>query len=176
MPSEKGDTSLLPPSTPHISPATGRLAAQVAAELARLTSRSGLTERKGLRVLHCDDDDAYALPLAACVARLPEVGEITHVTDGGTALARLQAERFDLIVTDLRHPGLDGHQLCVAAKALYPSMPVVLWSGYASYSLESIRRSDLPWPAPWDAFLRKPTDFRELERVLRVVLGLPERI
>lgn len=53
--------------------------------------------------------------------------------DGTDALERL-AERsgaFDLLLTDIRMPMMDGIALALAAKRDYPAMPILLMTGYA---------------------------------------------
>jgi len=51
---------------------------------------------------------------------------------GDEALAMIEAgQAFDLLLTDVRMPGLDGHQLQQRAAVLRPGLPVVVMSGYA---------------------------------------------
>lgn len=51
--------------------------------------------------------------------------------DGGAALAALSAESFDLLVTDIVMPVMDGIALALAVGDLYPNMPILMMSGYA---------------------------------------------
>lgn len=43
--------------------------------------------------------------------------EVEEVGDGATALARLEAERFDLLVTDVLMPGLDGSEVLMRLRS-----------------------------------------------------------
>ncbi|HEU4407645.1 MAG TPA: response regulator, partial [Polyangiaceae bacterium] len=58
------------------------------------------------------------------------------------ALARLQAEPFDALVTDLRMPGDDGLELLRAARKLDPNRPVIVMTAYGAVetAIESIRQ------------------------------------
>lgn len=52
--------------------------------------------------------------------------------NGAKALERMDASRFDLIITDLRMPDMNGMELLAFAKKRDPAMPVILITAYAS--------------------------------------------
>ena len=58
---------------------------------------------------------------------------ITTAIDGGDALDRLTEEQgaFDLLLTDIRMPIMDGIALALAAKRDFPDLPIFLMTGYA---------------------------------------------
>ena len=58
--------------------------------------------------------------------------EVTSVSDGGEALEALQDERYDLLLTDIVMPRLDGVALALKASKEYPDMRIVLMTGYAA--------------------------------------------
>ncbi len=58
--------------------------------------------------------------------------EVTAVEDGLDALETLASHRFDLMLTDIVMPGLDGIALALKAGSLYPEMRILLMSGYAA--------------------------------------------
>ena len=58
--------------------------------------------------------------------------EASTAKDGDEALALLKKEEFDLVITDLRMVPMDGMMLFREIKTLYPSMPVILLTAYAS--------------------------------------------
>jgi two-component system cell cycle response regulator CpdR len=58
---------------------------------------------------------------------------ITTAIDGGDALDRLAETKgaFDLLLTDIRMPIMDGIALALAAKRDYPELPILLMTGFA---------------------------------------------
>lgn len=51
---------------------------------------------------------------------------------GHDALEKLKVHPFDLVITDLRMPKMNGMQLLGQVKALYPEIPVIMVTAYAS--------------------------------------------
>jgi two-component system, cell cycle response regulator CpdR len=80
------------------------------------------------RILLADDDQG-SLDL---VRRALELEGHTVVTaeDGSEALALVQSGGFDLLVSDVQMPGLDGIELAKRALARFPSIRLVLMSAY----------------------------------------------
>ncbi|MDO8955282.1 MAG: sigma-54 dependent transcriptional regulator, partial [Deltaproteobacteria bacterium] len=58
------------------------------------------------------------------------------------ALQRLQAEPFDIVITDIRMPGMDGIQLLEELKKIQPHLVVIMITGYATIksAVESIQK------------------------------------
>jgi CheY-like chemotaxis protein len=82
------------------------------------------------RILIAEDDDA----IGALIARaLGEDGhETTLASDGAAALDRLAqaAGKFDLLLTDIKMPVMDGIALALAAARDYPDLMIMLMTGY----------------------------------------------
>jgi DNA-binding NtrC family response regulator len=57
---------------------------------------------------------------------------VTAVEDGGAALEALAADSFDMLLTDIVMPNLDGIALALKVGKDHPEMPVLLMSGYAA--------------------------------------------
>jgi CheY-like chemotaxis protein len=83
------------------------------------------------RILIAEDEDA----LRALTARaLSGAGhEVLTAADGGEALDCLTREqgRFDLLLTDIKMPVMDGIALALAAARDYPHVVILLMTGYA---------------------------------------------
>jgi signal transduction histidine kinase/ActR/RegA family two-component response regulator len=83
-----------------------------------------------LRVLLADDERIVREVLAAHL--LDEGYEVAEAGDGSAALEMLgRAGRFDLLVSDLAMPGLDGVALIAEAQRRQPGLPAILVTGYA---------------------------------------------
>lgn len=76
---------------------------------------------------------------------------ITVAEDGLDALDRLGQARYDLLLTDIVMPGLDGIALALKAGAEWPEMRILLMSGYAAerqraHNLEALVHRVIPKP------------------------------
>ena len=58
--------------------------------------------------------------------------EVTTVNDGGEALEALQDRSFDLLLTDIAMPRVDGVALALKVSKEFPDMRIVLMTGYAA--------------------------------------------
>ena len=82
--------------------------------------------------------------------------EVKAANGGAEALASLEQEHFDLVITDYSMPGMKGDELAVNIKARWPRMPVIMLSAYA----ENIRASKNPLPGV-NALINKPFDLAD---------------
>ena len=58
--------------------------------------------------------------------------DVTAVADGGEALEALQASSYDLLLTDIVMPQLDGIALALKVGKEFPALPIVLMTGYTA--------------------------------------------
>ena len=83
------------------------------------------------RILLTEDDDA----VRAFVARALEMDghSVTVASDGGEASEVLLAEdgRFDLLLSDIKMPVMDGIALALNVARDWPKMPILLMTGFA---------------------------------------------
>lgn len=114
------------------------------------------------RVALVVDDEPMILEILA--EHCASLGMAVHEAPGGEpALALIQQHpEIEVLVTDVRMPGLDGPALVERAVALRPALKVIFVTGYTTY------RSSI-WPT-----LRKPFDLGELDAALRGALLAPE--
>ncbi len=98
------------------------------------------------------DDDILNLALLGKLLRDSEVAEIDCFQSGRAALATLAAspDAFDLIVTDLDMPGMDGMELCRRMLALSPRLRILLATASGDLTTEDATR------AGFCGLLRKP--------------------
>jgi two-component system response regulator PilR (NtrC family) len=107
-----------------------------------------------------------ALLREAIAQQLADHGyQVQQAESGEAALARLSDFAFDIIVTDLRLPGIDGSAVVEAAVDRYPDVIAIVVTGYGTVkdAVEAIKRG------AWD-FVNKPFQIDELLHVLESAL------
>jgi CheY-like chemotaxis protein len=115
------------------------------------------------RILVAEDDDN----VRAFVTRaLIHVGhDVTEAEDGGIA-AEICGERqgeFDLLLSDIKMPVMDGISLALTVAAQYPDLTIVLMTGFAdqrerAHGLEALIYDVVPKPFSLDILLGKVAD------------------
>ena len=132
-------------------------------------SRAGAAEPPRQRTILVVDDEPDMLEN---VARILQRGPYVCLTASSAqhALALLDRERLDLILTDLRMPGIDGLTLIREAKRLRPTTPIVMVTAYAA---DSAAQAALLAGAT--ALLTKPFTAAQLLETTRKILQDPDR-
>ena len=89
------------------------------------------------RILVAEDDAAVREIVVSALERRGY--RVTAAPNGHAALGLLDADTlpFDLIVTDVRMPGVDGLELSRQAHARWPKLPVLMMTGYSDAIVES---------------------------------------
>ena len=80
-------------------------------------------------ILVAEDNSAVRLAYRLLLKSVGHV--VTEAVDGTDAVRKLEAGRFDLVVTDHWMPGVDGFGVIAAAKRLHPETPVLALTGGA---------------------------------------------
>ncbi len=113
------------------------------------------------------DDDARDRELLTAV--LEERGyEVILADNGGTGLMLCHRRTPDAVVLDLNMPGIDGRSILRQLRILYPTLPVVVFSGH---STEEIEQEMLNQGAT--ACIQKPFSLAQLGLALQEVLPSP---
>lgn len=79
-----------------------------------------------LRLALADDQALVRRGLSALLEALPGIEVCVEAGDGGALLEALQAQPVDLILSDIRMPGMDGFALLAALRERELAMPVIL--------------------------------------------------
>ncbi len=110
-----------------------------------------IEDEKNLRVLYKQDfeRDGFDVVTAA------------NATEG---LALVDSEKPDILVVDIRLPGMDGLEAMSRVLERHPKIPIVLNSAYSSY-----KDSFMSWSA--DAYVVKSADTGELRTRVRELLA-----
>ena len=117
----------------------------------------------GLKILLAEDNPVNALLIRELLRRRGH--QVREVTTGTAAVAVAESESFDLLLTDIHMPGMDGIEAARAIRAIEekqvrPRMPIVALTADA---LETGKRACQE--AGMDGFLTKPVDPAELEEM-----------
>ena len=114
------------------------------------------------------DDDVNLRELL--IDTLDAIGySASGAVDGIEALQKLKEEKIDLVISDIKMPGIDGVALLKKVRRYYPNLPVLFITGVASP--EIIGR------ASPDGFLAKPFRFTHLEELIEDALtGKSEKV
>ena len=116
-----------------------------------------------LHILLVEDEAAYREVVAE---RLVDHGyRVTQAASGEEAMARLAEFAFDILLTDLRLPGVDGRQVLDDAFARYPDIIAVVMTGFGTVK-EAVEVTRLGA----EGFITKPFQFDELLHVLQTAV------
>jgi DNA-binding response OmpR family regulator len=77
------------------------------------------------------DDEPSIRDLLAKTLALAEY-EVDAAPDGRSALERLRMMSYDLLITDLKMPGVDGLSVIREARRLRPEIPVIIITGFST--------------------------------------------
>jgi PAS domain S-box-containing protein len=128
----------------------------------RRRARASDPRMRGLRILVVDDD----LGICRSLAELLE-GDgcvVETADDGKEALAHLAARTFDLVLSDVVMPNMDGYELYMAVRARHPGLPVLMMTAFHYDKDHVIKRSRIAG-LPGVVF-KKPLDPDRLRQVI----------
>ena len=95
------------------------------------------TELADRRILVVDDDPEAANLTARSLELFGVADHVATAASAGNAHQKMLAEPFDLVITDLHMPGVDGLTLLGQIRAHYPNIRLVLLTGDISPEIES---------------------------------------
>lgn len=125
-----------------------------------------MEHKKDVKILVVDDED-YMREVVRKALESADF-EVEEATDGKSALAMLRQYPYNVIITDLRMPGLTGEAILQEALSLFPETIVIVMTGFGNIqsAVEAIRRG---------AYDYLPKPFQLAELVMRVEKGLEEQ-
>jgi signal transduction histidine kinase/ActR/RegA family two-component response regulator len=114
------------------------------------------------KILVVDDDHDVRTVTSDTIHELGYMA--VTVASAEEAIAKLRAERFDLLITDVAMPGTDGVELARQARAIDEHLPILFSSGYADVQTFGEELSD-------ETVLRKPFRIADIASRIQKVLG-----
>jgi len=124
---------------------------------------------RSLRVLVVDDDPSLLESLRS--ALLDEGHKVTTAPGGQAGIETFRAAQksgklFDVVITDLRMPEVDGREVVTQVRRLSPGTPIILLTGWGQQVA-----GDAAHPLAVDRVLGKPPRIRELRAALSELTG-----
>src|SRR5688572_31703229 len=115
--------------------------------------------RDAVGIMIVDDDEAHRATLQRYITSLGH--RVIAASNGEEALSRFSLASPDIVLTDVKMPGMDGFDLLRRVKASSPAADVILLTGYASMqaAIDAIRDGAFD-------FLLKPLDLDHVEEVM----------
>jgi len=140
--------------------------AQAQAESLTAAAASAVPLGRGQKILVLDDEVALTSMLQKTLRRMDY--QVTTSNSGGEAirLVRENPAQFDLVITDLTMPEINGLEVARQLHALRPELPVILMSGYSVSADADSRRE-----AGICESLQKPVSMSALAETVQRVLG-----
>jgi HD-like signal output (HDOD) protein len=119
-------------------------------------------------ILFVDDDRDLLDGLRARLYKHRHDWNMKFVTGGAEALAAFEQQHVDLIVSDVRMPGMDGAQLLSTVKQRWPTTVRIVVSGYSDPA-QAVRLTSLA-----HQYVAKPCDGRQLENIIERCFNLQD--
>ncbi|KPL01132.1 MAG: hypothetical protein AMJ91_01220 [candidate division Zixibacteria bacterium SM23_73_3] len=120
-------------------------------------------QQDSTRILVVDDEKGMCDSLQTLLSKVGY--EVTTVEEGEEALRKIQKDNFDLVITDIKMPRVDGLDILKAARKKDEDALVILMTGYASLesAISAINQG------AYD-YLMKPIEFPELKLTIQRAL------
>ncbi|MEJ2051735.1 MAG: response regulator [Calditrichota bacterium] len=118
------------------------------------------------RLLIVDDEESLTFSLYQTFINVPIECEVLTASNGDDALAKIEEKRFDLVITDIAMPGINGLDLLSMIKARDSQTKVIVITAYGSdeNKEQAFRRGA-------DNYLEKPFDLYEIKDLVLKMLA-----
>jgi len=135
-------------------------------------SSEGPKSEKIYNILIVDDENDVSSALMMTLKRAKQFNsKILTASDGEKALAELEKDVFDLVISDFRMPGMDGVEFLNKVKEKYPRITRILITGYSEVD---VAKKAINF-AKVDSYLEKPWDREELISIISDALNQQEQ-
>jgi CheY-like chemotaxis protein len=118
-----------------------------------------------LRILVVDDQPLICQLLQQYLSR--DGHQVETALNGCEALAKFQADRFDLVITDKAMPEMDGGQLAILIKQFRPAQPIILLTGFgdSAFSEDDVAKAI-------DLIVSKPVSMEALRAAVTEAMSI----
>ena len=116
-------------------------------------------ERDTSKILIVEDEEDIRELVDAVLEQKEYIRD--SAADGAEAIQKLEKNQYDLVITDLGMPHMDGREVAERVKQESPITPLILLTGWGTRM-----NAEKEIPAHVDRVLSKPPKMRELRRVM----------
>jgi YesN/AraC family two-component response regulator len=113
------------------------------------------------KILIVDDEETLTFSLYQAFIKAPYDCEVVTASSGEDALEKLEDGFYDLVITDIAMPGIDGLELLSIIKSRTPETKVVMITAYGTDE-----REDRAYKIGADKYIEKPFDISELRNLV----------
>jgi YesN/AraC family two-component response regulator len=119
------------------------------------------------RILIVDDESTLVFFLKQGLQESGIQGLVDNASSGEEALTKLTYNRYDILITDLKMPGINGFTLLEVARSLHPDIRVILMTAFGSPEVQA-EASRLKV----DGYLTKPFPTAQLQDIVKTILAI----
>jgi two-component system response regulator HydG len=116
-------------------------------------------------ILVVDDEEQILFILSSALSRLGDRCKVMTFSSGQQALEQARTTPFDLMLTDLRMPDMDGAALTEAVQAIYPQIVIIWMTAYGCPATRSQAERLGVYRC-----LDKPLEIAEIRQIVREAL------
>ncbi len=113
------------------------------------------------RILIVDDEEDLTWSISKRISKDQNVLEVICANSGNRALKMLSEFKVDLIITDLRMPGINGLQLLNEIKVQYPHIQIIVMTAHGSIE---VREALARWGKT--GYIEKPFEINDLRKLI----------
>ncbi len=113
------------------------------------------------RLLIVDDEETITFSLYQSFIHSKKDYEVVTASSGEEAIERIQENPFDLVVTDIMMPGIDGFELLSTVRRDYPQTNVIIMTAYGSsiYKEKALKKGACN-------YVEKPFEMKEFKKII----------
>ena len=113
------------------------------------------------RILIVDDEETLTFSLYQAFIKCPDNIEVVTAASGEEAAEKIEQSKFDLVLTDIRMPGMDGLELLAQIKENFPDIKVIVMTAFGS-----IEKKEESMQMGADYYIEKGTDLSDIRKAV----------
>ena len=121
------------------------------------------------KILLVEDEASIRRVLGSILSEEDKSYEVTEASNGQEAMEKIRETAYDLVLCDIKMPKKDGLEVLLEAKALYPTLRVVMISGHGDLetAVQAMKMGAFD-------YIAKPPDLNRLLTTVRNALMPPQ--